>query len=87
MKSVYEMLKEFKSKYPSTICWRLKRHASVIDKHLNPGEEVKYAFPAQRAYNRYSLFSTYAVVLTNKRILLAQKRILFGYSFIVFDTS
>ena len=82
MKNVYEMLKEFKKKYSSTICWRLKKHASVIEKHLNPGEEVNYAFAAQRSLNRYSFFSTYAVVLTNKRILLAQKRLLFGYSFL-----
>ena len=82
MKTVYEMLVDFKRKYSSTICWRLKRHANVIEKHLNPGEEVNYAFAGQITQSRYAIFNTYAIVLTNKRILLAQKRLLFGYSFL-----
>lgn len=82
MASVYEMLKEFKRKYPSTIAWRLKSHASVIEKHLNPGEEVTYVFAAQKGLSSIDIFSTFAVVLTNKRILLAQKRVLFGYTFL-----
>jgi len=75
---VYDMLKEFKKKYRMTICFRLKKHASVIEKHLNPGEYVNYAFAAQTP----ALISTYGIVLTNKRILLAQKRLLFGYTFL-----
>ena len=82
MASVYEKLKEFKKKYPSTIAWRLKSHANVIEKHLNPGEEVTYAFAAQKGLSSIDIFSTFAVVLTNKRILLAQKRVLFGYTFL-----
>ena len=31
--------------------------------------------------NPFDIVSTYAVVLTNKRIMLARKRILFGYFF------
>ena len=79
---VYNKLKEFKSKYPSTIAWRLGSHAKVIENHLNPGEEVTYAFLAQKGFSTFDIFSTYAVVLTNKRILLAQKRVLFGYLFL-----
>ena len=30
----------------------------------------------------HDIFSTCAVVLTNKRILLAQKRVIYGYSFL-----
>lgn len=82
MQTVYEKLKEFKKKYPSTIAWRLKSHASVIEKHLNPGEEVSYVFAAQKGVSSIDIFSTFAVALTNKRILLAQKRILFGYTFL-----
>ena len=82
MASVYEQLREFKKKYPATIAWRLKRHATVIEKHLNPGEEVKYVFAAQKGLSTIDIFSTFAVVLTNKRILLAQKRLLFGYTFL-----
>lgn len=79
---VYDKLKEFKSKYPATVAWRIKRHAKVIEKHLNPGEEVRYAFPAQKGNTSMDIFSTFVVVLTNKRILLAQKRILWGYTFL-----
>ena len=82
MKNVYSKLKEFKNKYPSTIAWRLKRHASVIERHLNPGENVSYVFAAQKGINSIDIFSTFVVVLTNKRILLAQKRLLFGYTFL-----
>ena len=82
MNNVYNELKKFKSKYPATIAWRLKAHASVIERHLNPDEHVTYAFAAQKSFNSLDWFSTYAVVLTNKRILLAQKRVLFGYLFL-----
>lgn len=82
MNSVYSKLKEFKSKYSSTIAWRLKSHAKVVEKHLNPGEEVIYAFAAQKGFSTFDIFSTYAIVLTNKRIILAQKRLLFGYLFL-----
>ena len=82
MGSVYSKIKEFKSKYRSTIAWRLKSHAKVVEKHLNPGEDVIYAFAAQKGHSSFDIFSTYAVVLTNKRIILAQKRVLFGYLFL-----
>lgn len=79
---VYEKLKEFKRKYPATLCWRLKKHANIIEKHLNPGEVVNYVFAAQRGISSMDFFSTFVVVLTNKRILLAQKRLFFGYTFL-----
>lgn len=82
MKNVYSLLKEYKTKHSSTIAWRLKAHSKVIEKHLNPGEEVKYAFVAQRGFSSFDIFCTFAVVLTNNRILLAQKRLLFGYTFL-----
>ena len=82
MDNIYNKLKEFKNKFRKTICWRLKSHAKVIEKHLNPGETINYAFAAQKGMSAYDIFSTYVVVLTNKRILLAQKRVLYGYSFL-----
>lgn len=82
MGMVYDKLKNFKERYPSTIAWRLKRHANVIEKHLNPGEEVNYVFAAQKGLSSMDIFSTFAVALTNKRILLAQKRLIFGYTFL-----
>lgn len=79
--SVYEQLKNFKNKYPMTVAWRLKQHAKIIEKHLNPGEEIQYAFVAQKNDNPLDIITTFAVVLTNKRILLGEKRLLFGYFF------
>ena len=79
--TVYQKLLEFKKKYPMTIAWRLKSHAKIIEKHLNPGEEVLYAFAAQKNDNPLDIITTYAIVLTNKRIMIGSKRILFGYFF------
>ena len=79
---VYKKLKEFKAKYPATVAWRLKAHSKVVEKYLNPGEEVKFAFPAQKGISSMDIFSTFVVVLTNKRILLAQKRVLWGYTYL-----
>lgn len=76
---IYEKIVEFKKKYPMTVAWRLKKHAKIVDMHLNPGEEVLYAFAAQKNESPLDIFMTYAVVLTNKRIILAQKRLIFGY--------
>jgi hypothetical protein len=70
---------KFKSKYPNTIAWRLQKNASVIEKHLNPGEEVRYAFAAQKNDNVFNIFETAVIVLTSKRILIGRKRVFFGY--------
>ncbi|MCI9234232.1 MAG: hypothetical protein HFH08_06570 [Bacilli bacterium] len=78
---VYKKTKAFKKRYPFTVAWRLQAHSKIADLHLNPGEIVKYAFAAQKNDNPLDIISTYIVVLTNKRILLAQKRLLFGYFF------
>lgn len=78
---VYQKAKEFQSKYPMTVAWRLKAHAKIIDNYINPDEEVKFAFAAQKGDYASNFFRTYLVVLTNKRILLAQKRFLFGHLF------
>lgn len=81
MSKVYELVHNFKKKYPSTVAWRIKSHSKVIEKFLNPNEEVIYAFCGQKNDNNFDLFSTYVIALTNKRILLAQKRVLWGYSY------
>ena len=81
MGKVYEKILEFK-KIGGTVGWRLKKHADIIEKHLNDGEQVLYAFYAQRNDSITDIISTCAVALTNKRILIGQKRVLFGYHFI-----
>lgn len=77
--NIYEEIKKFKKKYPMTVAWRLKKHAKIIQKFLNPGEELIFVFAGQKNYNPFNIISTYIVVLTNKRIILAQKRLLFGF--------
>jgi len=82
MKNCYSFVKKFKRKYPMTIAFRLKKHCSIIDKHLNPEEKILYAFVAQKNYNSFDFVNTYAIALTNKRIMMATKRILWGYFFV-----
>lgn len=68
-------------KYPFTIAWRIRRHCEIIDKHLNDGEEILYAFAGQKNDRSADIFNTYVVALTNKRIMVGTKRVLFGYFF------
>lgn len=78
---VYQQVKAFKQKYPMTIAWRLKAHCKIVDQHLNPGEVVRFAFAAQKNNNPLDIITTNVIVITNKRIILGQKRLLFGYFF------
>ena len=75
----YDQVKKFKKKYPLTIAFRLKKHCEIIEKHLNPGEKIIYAFPAQKNAGSWEIFFTNVVALTNKRIIVATKRVFFGY--------
>ena len=78
-KNVYEVVNEFIKKYPMTIAWRVKKHSKVVEKFLNPDEEVKFAFAAQKNDSTTDIFNTYVVALTNKRIILGRKRLFFGF--------
>lgn len=78
--SIYKNVKRFKKKYPLTIAWRLKSNSSVLEKHLNPDEEVKYVFTGQKNNKFYDIFSTGVIAITNKRILIGRKRVVFGYA-------
>ena len=75
----YELVKRFKNRYPGTVAWRLFPNANVIDKHVNPDEEVKYAFAGQKNEGPFDLFETCAVAITDKRLMIGQKRVFFGY--------
>jgi len=79
--NVYTEVKKFKRNYPRTIAFRIKAHSSVAQRHLNPEEEILYAFCAQKNVSSFSIFNSCVVVLTNKRIIVAQKRLLWGYLF------
>lgn len=78
---IYKQVSEFKKKYPMTVSWRIKEHCKICALHLNPDEDIIYAFAAQKNDNPLDIFTTYVIVLTNKRILLASKREFFGYFF------
>ena len=80
MGQVYDHVKLYKKKFPGGVTWwRLKQHSKVVEQHLNPGEEVLYAFAGQKNDKFYDLTSTAVIALTNKRILIGQKRVVFGY--------
>ena len=75
----YNLVKEFKNKYPMTVAWRVKAHCKILDKHLNPGEKILYIFAGQKNDRAIDIFNTYVVAFTNKRIVVATKRVVFGY--------
>ena len=77
---IYKEATEYLKRYPWTLAWRIKQHSKVISKHLNKDEDVYYVFPAQKNPDSMNIFSTCLIALTNKRILLAQKRVLWGYN-------
>ena len=76
---IYGRTTDFLRKYPFTITWRIRQHSKVIAKHINPGENIYYIFPAQKNPNVFNIFSTCLIALTDKRLLIAQKNILWGY--------
>lgn len=80
-KSVYNLAKRFKKKYFGTIAFRLKAHSQVIQDHLNKGEKVLYVFCGQKGHSHKEIFSSCVVALTDSRIIVATKRVLFGYFF------
>ena len=82
MSIVYDKVREFKKNYPSTVTWwRLKKHAAIIDKHLNPGEKVLYVFAGQLNNRSIDLCETSVLALTSERLMIGQKKITPGYRF------
>lgn len=79
MGKVYRQVLDFKSKYPGTIGWRLKKNAAIVEMHLNPDEKPLFSFCAQKNDNPFDIVSTCIVTLTNKRILIGRKRVIYGY--------
>lgn len=82
MSETYKLAKAFKKKYPMTIAWRLKEHSKIIDMHLSENEEILYLFLGQKNLHPLDFVNTYIIAITNKRIMLATKRLMFGYFFI-----
>ena len=83
---VYKLAARFKRKYPNTIAIRLKKHAEVIERIIDKDEQVLYAFCGQRNDSHSILFDSCVVALTNKRIIVGEKRSIFGYYLITIKT-
>lgn len=81
MGKIYDQVAMFKAKYPGTITWwRLKKHAKVLEEHINPDEEPLFSFAGQKTSETWDFFSTAVLTVTNKRILVGQDHILTGYT-------
>lgn len=78
MSSIYSKVMEFKHKYHGGVYWRLSKHIKVVDEYINPNEKVLYAFCAQKNEKFSEIFNTYVIAVTDKRILLGHKRLLWG---------
>ncbi len=76
---VYTLAKRFKNQYFGTICFRIGAHSSVIVDHLNPDEKLYYVFCGQKGGSQKEIFTSCVVALTNERIIVATKRVLWGY--------
>lgn len=76
---IYRLALKFKRKYPNTIAIRLKKHSEVVQKVIDSDEKVLYVFCGQRNDAFHLFFESCVIVLTNKRIIIGEKRALFGY--------
>ena len=74
-------LVSFKSKYPLTIGWRLKKHSKLLLEHLHDDEVIRYAFYAQKNNSSLDVTSTGIIAVTNKRLVIARDRVVIGYFF------
>lgn len=81
MADIKDLIKQYNIRYPGTIGWRISKHTDVIQDYLNPGEVVTYAFYAQKNNEWYRITDTCVVALTNKRLLIGQKRLLWGSTY------
>ena len=77
----YEQVKKFMKRHPGTSAFRLREHCNILDKHLNPDETIKYVFAGQKNNSSISTPNTFVIALTDKRLLFARKRLMFGYFF------
>ena len=80
--SVYKLVSRFKRKYSLTIAFNLMKHSKVVDSIIDKDEKVLYAFCGQKNDSHKILFDSCVVALTNKRIIVGQKRLLWGYQVI-----
>ena len=75
----YRLVCRFKRKYPMTIAHFLKRHSRVAESIVDKDEQIIYAFCGQNNDSYQVLFDSCVVIVTNKRLIIGQKRFLWGY--------
>lgn len=76
---VYNLVCKFKRKYPMTIANFVRRHSIVAASIVDKDETVLYAFCGQRNDTNGMIFDTCVVVVTDRRLIIGQKRLLWGY--------
>ena len=79
---VYNLVCRFKRKYPMTVAHRLSAHCRVAASVVDRDEQVYYAFCGQKNDSYRVLFDSCVVIVTSKRIIIGQKRLLWGYKII-----
>ena len=77
--NVLKMVTRFKRKYPWTIAFNLRKHSMVVESIIDNDEKVLYAFCGQKNDTHRIIFDTCVLALTDKRLIIGQKRILWGY--------
>jgi len=79
MGNVYNQAKLFMKKYPGNMVFRIKKHANVVEKHLNPGEKVQFVFVGQKNTSAFDWCASCVLAITDRRILIGRKRLFWGY--------
>ena len=79
--NIYKKALAFRNKYPITMAFRLKAHSKIIENYINEDEELLYVFTGQKNNKSLGLPNTFIAALTDKRLLFARKRVLFGSFF------
>jgi hypothetical protein len=79
--NIYKKALAFRTKYPITIAFRLNAHSKIIEKYINEDEKLLYVFTGQKNNKSIGLPNTFIAALTDKRLLFARKRVLFGSFF------
>ena len=81
MVSIYDSALEFKKKHPMTIDLWLIKNSRIVEKYIGSNEKVLYVFAAQKNNNPFDFLSTAVIALTDERIIIGRKRVVFGYFF------
>lgn len=76
---VYNQAKMFMKKYPGSLVFRIRKHADVVERHLNPGEKPSFVFVGQKNDSAFKIGSSCVMAITDRRILIGKKRLLWGY--------